>query len=204
MDFITNLPKTVEGYDTFWVIVGSLTKSSHFLPIKETDKMEKLAQVYLKEVVSRHGVQISIISDRDGKFTSRFWQTLQKAMGTRLDMSTSYYPKTDGKTYRLSLLQELSEIHDTFHMSNSKKCLSDENLIIPLDEKQVDTKLHFVEEPVEIMDSEVKLLKQSIIPIVKVRWNVHRGPKFKWECEDQMKQKYPQLFPDETTSVDVY
>ncbi|MCO6420064.1 hypothetical protein JYK14_28520, partial [Siccirubricoccus sp. KC 17139] len=83
MDFITKLPKTLNGYDTIWVVVDRLTKSAHFLPIKETDKMEKLAQVYLKEIVSLHGVPISIISDRDSRFTSRFWQTLQQALGTR-------------------------------------------------------------------------------------------------------------------------
>ena len=76
MDFITKLPKTSSGYDTIWVIVDRLTKSDHFLPIRETDKMEKLASLYIKEVVSRHGVPVSIISDRDSRFTSRFWQTL--------------------------------------------------------------------------------------------------------------------------------
>ncbi|XP_071739477.1 uncharacterized protein [Rutidosis leptorrhynchoides] len=101
--------------------------------------------------------------------------------------------------YRLNLPQELSEIHDTFHVLNLKNCLADENMIIPLEEIQVDSKLHFMEEPVEIMDREVKRLKQSNIQIIKVRWNARRGPEFMWEREDQMKQKYLQLFPDETT-----
>nr|GEX83697.1 putative reverse transcriptase domain-containing protein [Tanacetum cinerariifolium] len=96
--------------------------------------------------------------------------------------------------YKLELPRELQRIHNTFHVSNLKKCLSDESLIIPLDEVQLDDKLHFIEEPVEIMDREVKRLKQSRIPIVKVRWNSHRGPKYTWECEDQMKSKYPYLF----------
>ncbi|KAI3703185.1 hypothetical protein L1987_73086 [Smallanthus sonchifolius] len=100
MDFITKLPRTPTGCDTIWVIVDRLTKSAHFLAIKETDKMDKLTRVYLKEVVSRHGVPISIISDRDARFTSRFWQSLHKALGTRLDMSTAYHPQTDGQTER--------------------------------------------------------------------------------------------------------
>ncbi|KAI3804794.1 hypothetical protein L1987_26605 [Smallanthus sonchifolius] len=100
MDFITKLPRTPTGCDTIWVIVDRLTKSAHFLAIKETDKMEKLTRIYLKEVVSRHGVPISIISDRDARFTSRFWQSLHKALGTRLDMSTTYHPQTDGQTER--------------------------------------------------------------------------------------------------------
>ena len=96
--------------------------------------------------------------------------------------------------YELRLPQELQGIHDTFHVSNIKKCLSDESLVVPLEEIQVNPTLHFVEEPVEIMDREVKRLKQSRIPIVKVRWNAKRGPEFTWEREDQMKRKYPQLF----------
>ncbi|KAI3762549.1 hypothetical protein L1987_52980 [Smallanthus sonchifolius] len=98
MDFITKLPKTSSGYDTIWVIVDRLTKSAHFLPIKETDKTEKLAKLYIKEIVARHGVPISIISDRDSRFVSRIWKSLQEAMGTRLDMSTSYHPQTDGQS----------------------------------------------------------------------------------------------------------
>jgi hypothetical protein len=96
--------------------------------------------------------------------------------------------------YQLLLPKELSNIHPIFHVSNLKKCLSDESLFIPLDEIEIDEKLHFIEEPVEIMDKEIKRTKQSRIPIVKVRWNSKRGPEFTWEREDQMKQKYPHLF----------
>ncbi|GJW40136.1 putative reverse transcriptase domain-containing protein [Tanacetum coccineum] len=96
--------------------------------------------------------------------------------------------------YRLELPQQLSRVHSTFHVSNLKKCLSDEPLAIPLDEIHIDDKLHFVEEPVEIMDREVKRLKQSRIPIIKVRWNSRRGPEFTWEREDQFRKKYPHLF----------
>ncbi|GJR41483.1 putative reverse transcriptase domain-containing protein [Tanacetum coccineum] len=100
MDFVTKLPKTSSGQDTIWVIVDRLTKSAHFLPMKETDSMEKLTRQYLKEVVSRHGVPVSIISDRDSKFTSHFWKSLNEALGTQLDMSTAYHPQTDGQSER--------------------------------------------------------------------------------------------------------
>ncbi|KAD5507984.1 hypothetical protein E3N88_15687 [Mikania micrantha] len=95
--------------------------------------------------------------------------------------------------YKLKLAQELDAVHDLFHVSNLKKCLSHESLIIPLNEVRLDDKLHFIEEPIEIMDREVKKLKRSRIPIVTVKWNSKRGPEFTWECEDQMKQKYPYL-----------
>ncbi|KAD6796433.1 hypothetical protein E3N88_07329 [Mikania micrantha] len=101
-----------------------------------------------------------------------------------------------------NLPAELDGVHNVFHVSNLKKCLSDETLIVPLDEIQVDEQLRFVEEPVEIMDREVKQLKQSKIPIVKVRWNSKRGPEFTWEREDQMMRKYPHLFKQTTSNVD--
>ncbi|GKE36920.1 putative reverse transcriptase domain-containing protein, partial [Tanacetum coccineum] len=97
MDFMTKLPRTGSGHDTIWVIVDWLTKSAYFLPIREDYKMDKLARLYLNEIVSRHGVPISIISDRDSRFTSRFWQSMEKALGTRLDMSTAYHPQTNGR-----------------------------------------------------------------------------------------------------------
>ncbi|GJY77245.1 putative reverse transcriptase domain-containing protein [Tanacetum coccineum] len=244
------MPKTTTGQDTIWVIVDRLTKSAHFLPMRKYDILEKLTRQYLKEVVSRHGVPVSIISDRDGKFTSHLWKSLHKALGTRLDMSTAYHPQTNGQSertiqtledmlracvldfgkglkleivsslaqrssmrqprrlfksrviiakvgtvaYRLELPEQLSKVYSTFHVSNLKKCMSDETLAIPLDEIQVDDKLYFIEEPVEIMDREVKRLKQSHILIVKVGSNSRRGPKFTWEREDQMQKKYPHLF----------
>ncbi|GKF68734.1 putative reverse transcriptase domain-containing protein [Tanacetum coccineum] len=100
MDFVTKLQKTASGQDMIWVIVDRLTKSAHFLPTKENDSMEKLTRQYLKEVVSRHGVPVLIISDRDGRFVSQFWQSLQEAFGTQLDMSMAYHPETDGQSER--------------------------------------------------------------------------------------------------------
>ncbi|GKA54094.1 hypothetical protein Tco_0753043 [Tanacetum coccineum] len=102
--------------------------------------------------------------------------------------------KVGSVAYKLELPQELSRVHNTFHVSNLKKCYSDEPLAVPLEGLHVDDKLHFVEEPVEIMDREVKRLKQSRIPIVKVRWNSRRGPEFTWERKDQFQKKYPHLF----------
>nr|GFB32572.1 putative reverse transcriptase domain-containing protein [Tanacetum cinerariifolium] len=102
--------------------------------------------------------------------------------------------KVGDVTYRLELPQQLSRVHNTFHVSNLKKCLSDESLVIPLEGLHVDDKLQFVEKPVEIMDREIKRLKRSHIPIIKVRWNSKRGLEFTWEREDQFKQKYPHLF----------
>ncbi|GJT08922.1 putative reverse transcriptase domain-containing protein, partial [Tanacetum coccineum] len=98
MDFVTKLPRTSSGHDKIWVIMDRLTKSAHFLPMCEDYKMERLARLYLNEIVARHGVPISIISDCNSRFTSRFWQSIQEALGTRLDMSTNYHPQTDGQS----------------------------------------------------------------------------------------------------------
>ncbi|GKA31459.1 hypothetical protein Tco_0717764 [Tanacetum coccineum] len=100
--------------------------------------------------------------------------------------------------YRLRLPKELSGVHDTFHVSNLKKCLADASLHVPLDEIKVDKTLRFVEEPIKIMDREVKSLKRSKILLVKVHWNSKHGPEFTWEHEDHMKSKYAQLFVDRT------
>ncbi|GKA29956.1 putative reverse transcriptase domain-containing protein [Tanacetum coccineum] len=328
MDLVTRLPKSNSGYDAIWVIMDRLTKSAHFLPIRKDFKMERIARIYINEIVVKHGVPMLIISNRDGRFTSHFWQALQKALGTRLDMSMAYHPQTDGQsertiqtlkdmlracvmdfgsswdahlplvefsynnshhksvkcapfkalygqkcrspviwagvgesqligpeiiqettkkimqikerlktawdgqksyadkrrkplefnvgdrvilkiverirpvTYRLRLPQEISYIYDTFHVSNLKKCLADTDLQVPLEEIKIDDKLYIVEEPVKIVDIEVKKLKRSWIPIVKVRWNSQRGAEFTSEREDQFKAKYPHLFAT-TSSVEV-
>ncbi|GJT02038.1 putative reverse transcriptase domain-containing protein [Tanacetum coccineum] len=246
MDFINKLPRNRSEYDSIWVIVDRLDKSTHFLAVREDFKTAKLARLYINKIVARHGVPVSIISNHDSYFTSRFWQSLQKALGTRLDLSTTYHPETDGQmsnahslcrsrrkqanwtdivqkttdkivqikerlkavrdrqksyadnrrkplefsvgdkvllkvsprkgvvcfgkrsklspryvgsfeivervgliAYRLRLPQELVGVHDTFHVSNLKKCLVDVNLHVPLEEVKIDDKLHFVEEPIE-------------------------------------------------------
>ncbi|GJW91733.1 putative reverse transcriptase domain-containing protein [Tanacetum coccineum] len=276
IDFITKLPKTKSRHDTIWVIVDKLTKLAHFLAMREDSSTERLAKLYIDEIVARHGVPMSIISDRDGRFTSRCWKIVQKALGTRLDMSTAYHPQMDGKNVRTiqtledmlracvidfggnwdvhlslaefsynnsyqssircapfeelygrkcrlpilwakigkssligpELVQETIDkfevgdhvllkvllwkgvihfgkkgkltpsVHDTFHVSSLKKCLVDANLHVPLDEIKIDKTLRFVEEPVEIMDHEVRSLKRSRISLVKVHWNSKHGPEF--------------------------
>ncbi|GKD08605.1 putative reverse transcriptase domain-containing protein [Tanacetum coccineum] len=100
MDFVTKLPKSSQGYNTIWVIVDRLTKSVIFVPMRETNPLEKLARMYLKEVVTRHGILVLIICDRDPRFTSNFWKSLQGALGTNLDMSTAYHPRTNGQSER--------------------------------------------------------------------------------------------------------
>ncbi|GKB61677.1 putative reverse transcriptase domain-containing protein [Tanacetum coccineum] len=100
MDFVTKLPRTPSGYDTIWVIIDRLTKSAHFLPMRENNPMDKLAKLYLKEVVTRHIIAVSIICDRDPRFTSNYWRSFQNAIDTLLDMSTTYHPKTDGQSER--------------------------------------------------------------------------------------------------------
>ncbi|GJW48833.1 reverse transcriptase domain-containing protein [Tanacetum coccineum] len=200
MDFVTKLPKTSQGYDTIWVIVDRLTKSVIFTSIRETDPMDKLARIYLKEVVTRHRIPISIICNRDPRFASNFWRSLHNALadgfqvgdnvmlkvspwkgvvcfGKRGKLNPRYVgsfkviEKVRDVAYKLEIPAELSRVHNTFHVSNLKKCYADEPLAVPLDGLHFDDKLQFVEEPVEIMDSEVKWLKRSRIPLVKVRWN---------------------------------
>ncbi|GKC85831.1 putative reverse transcriptase domain-containing protein [Tanacetum coccineum] len=178
--------------------------------------MERLARLYLNKIVARHGVPISIISDRDSRFTSRFWQSMQEALGTRLDMSTDLPPSdrwSEMKPLEFSVgdsvLLKVTPWKGVVRFGKKgklaprfvgpfeiieKKCLTNPTLQVPLDEIRVYDKLNFVEEHVEILEREIKKLKRSRIAIIKVRWNSKRGPEFTWECEDQMKLKYPHLF----------
>ncbi|GJS76585.1 putative reverse transcriptase domain-containing protein [Tanacetum coccineum] len=108
MDLITKLPKSSHGFDTIWVIVDRLTRSAHFLPIRENDLLDKLARLYLNRIVARHGIPVSIICDRDGRFTSNFWKSFQKALGTDISMSTAYHPETDGQSKRtIQILKDM-------------------------------------------------------------------------------------------------
>ncbi|GJW78303.1 putative reverse transcriptase domain-containing protein [Tanacetum coccineum] len=278
--------------DVSRIEVDRLTKSAHFIPTKETDSIETLTRLYIKEIVSRYRVPLSIILDRESHFTSRFWQSMQNALGKEWEkhlllvefsyinsyhasIKASPFEALYGRKYRspivqirqrlqvakdrqrnyanvrrkplefqvrdrvmlkvspqkgvigfekqgkinaryirtfkilkrvgivaytLELPEELRNIHSTFHVSNLKKYLSDESLVITMKELRIDDKLYFVEEPIEIMDREVKQLRQSCIPIVKVRWNSKRGPEFMWECKDQIHAKYPHLFSNITPS----
>nr|GEU39896.1 reverse transcriptase domain-containing protein [Tanacetum cinerariifolium] len=278
--------------------------SAIFVPMRETDPMDKPERIYLKELVTRNGIPVLIICDRDPRFTSNFWKSLQKDLGTSLDMRTAYHPETDRQSertiqtledmlracvidfgkgwvnhlslvkfsynnsyhasikaalfkrftiesviylfvrpkleklnslgyaqgfslersstfwkirklnlryvrpfkvldkvrivaYKLEIPQELSRVHNTFHVSNLKKCHADEPLAVTLDGLHFDDKLRYVEEPVETMDQEVKRLKRSHIPLVKVRWNSRRGPEFTWERKDQFKKNGQVKLPDD-------
>nr|GEV34596.1 putative reverse transcriptase domain, ribonuclease H-like domain, aspartic peptidase domain protein [Tanacetum cinerariifolium] len=214
MDFVTKLPRTSSGHAIIWVIMDRLTKSAHFLPMHEDYKMDRLARLYLNEIVTRHGVPISIISDRDSRFTSRkcsspiMWaevgegnligpdyadkrrKPLEFSVGEYVLLKVSPWKGMvrfgkKGKlahrfvgpfkitkrigpvAYMIRLHEELNGVHDTFHVSNLKKCLADPILQVPLDEIQVDAKLNFKEEPMEFLEREFKKLKRSRIAIVK-------------------------------------
>ncbi|GJX42472.1 putative reverse transcriptase domain-containing protein, partial [Tanacetum coccineum] len=200
IDFITRLPRSSSGYDTNWVIVDKLTKSAHFLAIREDYKMENLARLYIDEIVARHGVPVSIISDRDGRFTSSFWLKAAR------DRQKSY---TDSRRKPLEfevgdqVLLKVSPWIGVVHFGKKGKLapryvgpfeiqericpvayrlrLPQELSGVPLEEVKIDKTLHFFEEPIEIMDREVKKLKRSRILFVKVCWNSKRGPEFTWE-----------------------
>ena len=100
MDFVIRLPLTFQKYDAVWVIVNRLTKSTHFLPIQQTDSLDKLAFIYISKIMRLYGVPLSIVSDRDPQFTSHFWGSLQGALGTKLPFSTTFYPQTNGQLER--------------------------------------------------------------------------------------------------------
>ncbi|GJU99246.1 hypothetical protein Tco_1328517 [Tanacetum coccineum] len=240
--------KMATGQNTIWVIVDRLTKTAHFLPMREDDVMEKLTRQYLKEVVSRHATILvlrlhhlrrcmerkcrspicwaevgdsqlngpEIIHEttekiiqavfkqhekRQKTYTDRRRKPLEFEVGDKVMLKVSprkgvicfgkrgklnprhigpfkIFANVGTVAYRLELLGQLSRVHSTFHVSNVKKCLSKETLAIPLDEIQIDDKHHFIEEPVEIIDREVRRLKQSRILIVKVQWNSRIGPEF--------------------------
>jgi len=108
MDFITGLPKGKKGNDAIWVVVDRLTTSALFLPMKMIDSVDKLAKLYVNEVIRLHGVPVSIISDRDPRFTSRLWPSLQRAMGKKLNLSMTFHPQMDGQSKRtIQTLEDL-------------------------------------------------------------------------------------------------
>ena len=345
MDLVVKLPRTVKGHDSIWVVVDRLTKSAHFLPIRESWPTERMVEIYVSEIVKRHGVPLAIVSDRDTRFASRIWNAVQERMGTRLKMSTAYHPQTDGQSertietledmlracvidfggswdkhlpliefaynnsyhstigmapfealygrkcrtptcwseagekpvagpelilettekinaarehmkaardrqksyadkrrknlefqagdfvmlkvspwkgvirfgkrgklspryigpfrilqrigpvaYKLELPEELSGIHNVFHVSNLRKSHVDDTMIVPLKDVQVDEKLRYQEEPEMVLERKVKRLRNKDIGMVKVQWRHHRGTDVTWESEEDMKRKYPQLF----------
>nr|GEV49937.1 hypothetical protein [Tanacetum cinerariifolium] len=180
MDFVTKLPKSSQGYDTIWVIIDRLTKFAIFKPIRETDPLDKLARMYLKEAApfeALYGQKCRSPSYADLKRKPMEFQVRDKVMlkvsswkgvvrfGERGKLNPRYVrpfkvlKKVGAVAYKLELPQKLSRVHNTFHVSNLKKCYSDDPLVVPLERLQVDDKLHFVEETVEVMDREVKQLR---------------------------------------------
>ncbi|GJW41856.1 hypothetical protein Tco_0070655 [Tanacetum coccineum] len=177
---------------------------------KEDYSTEKLAKIYIDEIGRETWSSCVDYSDKMDAFTSPKsvlllsfeykmapLKPVRKEVVVRPFLMAKIGERIGPVAYRLRLPEELSGVHETFHVSNLKKYLADASLHVPLDEIKVDKTLRFVEEPVEIMDREVKRLKRSMISIVKVRWNSKRGPKFTWEHEDYMKSKYPQLFVEQ-------
>ncbi|GJU42488.1 retrovirus-related pol polyprotein from transposon TNT 1-94 [Tanacetum coccineum] len=255
-DFVTKLPKSHHRFiRQFEVIVlTDLQKSAIFMPMRETDPMDKLARIYLKEAAPFEALygrkcrspvcwaevgqvqltgpelvqetteriiqikqRIQTARDRQKSYADLKRKPMELQVGDKVMLKVSPWKgvvrfgkrgklnpryvrpfkvlkKVGAVAYKLELPQELSRVHNTFHVSNLKKCYSDDPLVVPLEGLQVDDKLYFVEEPVEIMDREVKQLRRSRVPIVKVRWNSRRGPEFTWEREDQFRKKYPHLF----------
>ncbi|GKA92384.1 putative reverse transcriptase domain-containing protein [Tanacetum coccineum] len=165
------------------------------------------ASVLGPEIIQKYQRVISFDKAKDGKLLVIVspWKGVVR-FGKRGKLNPRYVgpfkviERVGEVAYKLELPEELSRVHNTFHVSNLKKCHADEPLAVPLDGLNLDDKLHFVEEPVEIVGREVKRLKRSRIPLVKVRWNSKRGPEFTWEREDQFKKKYPHLFTKTTPS----
>ncbi|KAA3469569.1 DNA/RNA polymerases superfamily protein [Gossypium australe] len=283
MDFVSGLPLTPTKKDSVWEIVNRLTKSAHIILVRTDYSLQKLAKLYVAEIVRLHGVPVSIISDRDPRFTSRFWRVLHEALGTRLDFSTAFHPQTDGswedyllfakfaynnsyqssiqmapyealygrrcrtptcwtelgerrllgpeliseteekvklirgwlkeasdrqKSYTnlkpkeieysvgdfLELPLELNLIHNVFHVSMLRRYCSDPSHIVPVEEIEVRPDLTFEEEPVQILDRDVKVLRRKFVPLVKVLWHNHSSEEATWEPEEMIRQQYPHLF----------
>ncbi|GJX47175.1 putative reverse transcriptase domain-containing protein [Tanacetum coccineum] len=233
MDFVTKLPRTAAGQDTIWVIVDRLTKSAHFLPMREDDTLEKLTRQYLKEVVSRHGVPVldwilstASIQRTDGQ-SERTIQTLEDMLrACVLDFGKGWDKHLPLVEFSYNNSYHTSIKAAPFEALYGRKCrspicwaevgdsqLTGPEIIHETTERIVQIKSHiqaacdrqksYANKPIEDYDREVKRLKQSRIPIVKVRWNSKRGPEFTWEREDQMQKKYPHLFTNSAPAAEV-
>ncbi|CAN6709880.1 unnamed protein product [Malus baccata var. baccata] len=161
MDFVYSLMRTQSRFDDIWVIVDRLTKTAHFLPVRQTYSLEKLSKLFIDNIVRLHGVPVSIISDRDPRF---------------------------------ELPPELSLIHNVFHVSMLRKYVSYPSHIIQLELLEVNQDASYVEEPVVILDRQDKVLRNKVIPLVKMLWRNHAVEEATWETEDLMRSQYPFLF----------
>nr|GEX64790.1 reverse transcriptase domain-containing protein [Tanacetum cinerariifolium] len=189
---LLELPNKLHGFhNTFHVsnLKRCFVNNDVVIPLDEVQLDDKLhfveepVEIMDREVKRLKQSRIPIVKVR--------WNTRR---GPKFTWERKDFFRSKPVAYKLELPDKLHTIHDTFHVSNLKRCFVNDNVVIPLDEVQLDDKLHFVKEPVEIMDREVKRLKQSRILIVKVRWNSRRGPKFTWEREDFFRSKYHHLF----------
>ncbi|XP_073049492.1 uncharacterized protein [Primulina eburnea] len=290
MDFVVGLPRSQKGFNSIWVIVDRLTKSSHFLPVKTTYSMNQYADVYIQEIVRLHGIPVSIVSDRDPRFTSEFWKSLHRALGTKLAFSTAYHPQSDGQServiqiledmlractidfpgswdtklplveftynnsyqssiglapyealygrkcrsplywdeiaplkgvmrfgkkgklspryigpfeilnkigeraYRLALPPDLDRVHNVFHVSMLRKYIANPSHVLRYESLELLPNLSYDEKPVQILDRKVKVLRNKEIGIVKVLWRNQVIEEATWEPEEEMKQRYPNLF----------
>ncbi|KAL8097505.1 hypothetical protein AgCh_030581 [Apium graveolens] len=345
IDFVVGLPKTKSNHDAIWVVINRLTKSAHFLPINERFSLEKLVKLYLDEIVMRHGVPVSIVSDRDPRFNSRFWRQFHDHLGTKLKMSTAYHPQTDGQSertiqmiedmlrtcaidfkgnwddhlpliefsynnsyhasigippyealygrkcrsptywndigerkligpelvqqmkekvetiqkrliaaqdrqakyanqerkdvqfetgdkillkispwkgltrfgkkgklspryigpfevlrqvgkvaYELALPPQMQHLHNVLHVSLLKKYNADASHVIELEPVEIQPDLSYVEQPVRILDRKERMLRNKVVPLVRVLWRNPLVEESTWELESEMKEKYPHLF----------
>ncbi|KAJ9544252.1 hypothetical protein OSB04_023959 [Centaurea solstitialis] len=296
MDLVIGLPRMIRKHDAIWVVVDTLTKSAHLIAIREASSSEVLADIYVREIVVRHGVPVTVISDRDVRFTSHFWNKFhdelaqnlsstqlfthrrmvrargpfglsrtcygraclilecrtpiccgkvgQRELGStkivqkttesiqlirdrlktaesrqksytdkrRSDLEFYVGDKKRGKigprfigpfeivarvgkvAYRLELPPEHSQIHNTFHVSQLRKCLADESAHIPFDDIQVDERLNYVERPIAVLERKTKTLRNKEVGIMKVQWKHRKGSEWTWEPEDEMRRKYPELW----------
>ncbi|GJR59285.1 putative reverse transcriptase domain-containing protein [Tanacetum coccineum] len=213
MDFINKLPRTRSGHDSILGHCRSTDHIWHLLSNCDDFQRQKVGMtIHQRDRSKARERTIQTLEDMLRAYATDFGGNLDTHLPlVEFSYNNSYHSSVKcapfealyGRRCRTPIAwAEVGErqaftkirVHDTFHVSNLKKCLADVNLHVPLEEVKIDDKLHFVEEPTEIMDREVKKLKKRRIPILKVRWNSRRGPEFTWEQEDEMKRKYPQLF----------
>ncbi|XP_052477809.1 uncharacterized protein LOC128033771 [Gossypium raimondii] len=252
MDFVSGLPLTPTKKDSVWVIVDQLTKSAHFILVRTDYSLQKLAKLYVSEIVRLHRVPVSIICDRDPRFMSRYQSSIQMApyealydrrchtpsswtqLGERCVLGPKLVSDTDDKARliqdrlkaafdrqksyadlkrreieysvgdfiflkvspwkKLELPSELDQIHNVFQVSMLRLYCSDPMHIVPLEEIKVRPDLPFEEEPVQILERDVKVLRRKFIPLVKALWRNHSTEEATSEPEDAMCHQYPHLF----------
>ncbi|XP_070009484.1 uncharacterized protein, partial [Nicotiana sylvestris] len=203
MDFVTGLPMIRKKFDAVWVIVDRLTKSAHFVPVVATYSSERLAEIYIREIVRLHGVPLSIISDRGTQFTSHFWRAIQQELGTEVEFGKKgkLSPRFIGPfdildrvgevAYRLALPPSLSAVHPVFHVSMLRKYRGDPSHVLDFSTVQLDKDLSYEEEPVSILDRQVRQLRSKSFPSVRVQWRGQPPEASTWESESDMQSRYP-------------